>query len=206
MRLLLVADSHGRGMGSVIHRLNTDWTVMTVRVSSQTSAVRERYVQRLAEIRQYEPEAIILHVGHNDLSHHEYYNPTPKHVKDFFPSVLEFVRLLQGNHPSARVFYSSVFPRSTGPTMSDKERRSYNKLASRFGALTQSTCTKEEIRFMLNGVLWISVRQAKENPDFFLDDGLHLCKGGQEIVAREWISTVANTAVRHWHYFLGSMI
>jgi hypothetical protein len=79
--------------------------------------------------------------------------------------------------------------------MSDKERRSYNKLASRFGALTQSTCTKEGIRFMLNGVLWISVRQAKENPDFFLDDGLHLCKDGQEIVAREWISTVGDTAV-----------
>ena len=152
MRLLLVADSHGREMGSVIRGINKEWTVLTVRVSSQTAAVRERYLQRLSEIRQFEPEAIVLHVGHNDISHHAYYNPDPKHVKDFFPAILEFVGLLQGNHPSARVFYSSVFPRSTGPNMNDKNRHSYNKLASRFGALTQSTCMREGIS--LNILPW----------------------------------------------------
>ena len=187
MRLLLVADSHGHGMASVIHRLDSAWMVMTVRVSGQTQEVRDRYIERLPEVRQFNPEAVILHVGHNNLSYHSYYNPDPDHVKEFFPSILEFVALLQGNHPSAIVIYSSVFPRSTGPRLTDGERHSYNKVASRYGCLTQSTCRQNGINFVLNGALWRSVRQAKENPTYFLEDGLHLRNSGQEIVARDWM-------------------
>ena len=40
MRLLLIADSHGRGMASVIHSVDKEWEVMTVRVSGQTEDVR----------------------------------------------------------------------------------------------------------------------------------------------------------------------
>jgi lysophospholipase L1-like esterase len=187
MRLLLVTDSHGIGMAKMIHGLNKDWIVMTVRVSSQTEAVRERYVQRLAEIHQFGPQKILLHVGHNDLNFHPYYNQDPQHVKELFPFILSFVYLLKANHPMAGVWYSSVFPRSTGPRMSEDQKISYNKLASRFGVLTQSTCRKENIEFTLNGVLWLSVRKARENPDFFLEDGLHLSVSGQKAVARDWM-------------------
>ena len=113
-------------------------------------------------------------------------------MKEFFPSVLDFVALIQGNHPSARVFYSSVFPRSTGPLMTDGERHSYNKVASRYGCLTQSTCKQNGISFVLNGALWVSVRKARENSDYFLRDGLHLTKAGQEIVARDWLQAISS--------------
>jgi lysophospholipase L1-like esterase len=195
MRLLLVADSHGRGMGSVVHRLDDSWMVMTVRVSGQTQDVKDRYLERLSEVRQFNPEAVILHVGHNNFSYHSYHNPDPDHVKEFFPSILEFVALLQGNHPRAKVVYSSVFPRSTGPRLTDGERHSYNKVASRYGCLTQSTCKKEGINFVLNGALWLSVRKAKENPTFFMEDGLHLLSSGQKIVARDWIKAVAGVGL-----------
>jgi lysophospholipase L1-like esterase len=192
MQLLLVADSHGRGMASVIEGIDKDWEVMTVRVSGQTDDVRAQYVKSLPEIRHFNPETVILHVGHNNLSYHSHHNPDPEHVKEFFPSVLSFVSQLQANHPVARVIYSSVFPRSTGPLMSDSERHSYNKVASRYGCLTQSTCKQNGINFVLNGALWISVRKARENPVFFLGDGLHLRKAGQEIVARDWMQAIAS--------------
>ena len=187
MKLVIVADSHGRGMGSVIHGLDKDWIVLTVFVSGQTGAVRGRYLDRLSEIRQFEPDRIILHVGHNDLNFHPRHNQDPQFVKELFPFVLDFVSLLRSNHPTARVHYSSVFPRKVGPHMNDAERASYNKLASRYGCLTQSTCKKEGHRFMLNGVLWLSVRQARENTACFREDGLHLSAIGQEVVARDWM-------------------
>jgi lysophospholipase L1-like esterase len=192
MRLLLVTDSHGIGMASMIHGLDKDWVVMTVRVSSQTEAVRDRYLQWLAEIRQFGPHRILLHVGHNDLNFHPYHNQDPQHVKELFPFILSFISLLKTNHPMASVWYSSVFPRSTGSRMNEDQKVSYNKLASRFGVLTQSTCRRERIDFTLNGVLWLSVSKAKENPDFFLEDGLHLSVSGQEVVARDWMKKIGN--------------
>jgi lysophospholipase L1-like esterase len=187
MKLLIVADSHGRGMATVIHGLNKEWIVMTVFVGGQTEAVRDRYLDRLTEIRQFDPSRIILHVGHNDLNFHPRYNQDPQFVKELFPVVLGFIHLLQANHPAARIHYSSIFPRTIGPHMNEVSRKSYNKLASRYGCLTQSTCRKEGHRFMLNGALWISVRQARENSDYFLEDGLHLSADGQKVVARDWI-------------------
>jgi lysophospholipase L1-like esterase len=192
MRLLLVTDSHGFGMASVIHGIDKEWVVMTVRVSSQIGEVRDRYLQRLAEVRQFGPQKILLHVGHNDLNYHPFHNLDPDHVKELFPHVLSFVTLLRINHPMSRVYFSSVFPRSTGPRMNEVQKISYNKLASRFGVLTQSTCKKEGIDFTLNGVLWLSVRKARENPNYFLGDGLHLSAPGQEVVARDWMKKMGN--------------
>jgi lysophospholipase L1-like esterase len=138
----------------------------------------------------FNPEAIILHIGHNNLWYHPLHNIHPQNIKDFFPFVLSFLALLRGHHPSAKIIYSSIFPRSVGPHLDKSQRGSYNRLAARYGALTQSTCRREEIAFVLNRVLWSSVRKGIEHRQYFLYDGLHLNTLGKKAVAEGWVASI----------------
>jgi lysophospholipase L1-like esterase len=152
--------------------------------------VRIRYLLRVREAEIFNPETIILHIGHNDLWYHPFYNTHPQNVKDFSPFVQSFITLLREHHPSARIIYSSVYPRSAGPHLDESEKISYNKLAQRYGVLTQSTCKREGISLILNGTLWTSVRQGKENSEYFLADVLHLNTLGKKVVAVGWIEAM----------------
>jgi hypothetical protein len=140
MRLLIVSDSHGRGLEAIIQRDYKDWNVMTVWVGAQLEYVRSKYYDQMQEVYEFNPTYVILHVGHNDIMYHPHHNDSPQHIKYYFPEVIEFLQLLQGYHPLTKVFYSTIFPRCEGYDMTAVEKRNYNVLAGRFGVQAKSTC------------------------------------------------------------------
>jgi lysophospholipase L1-like esterase len=190
MRVLVVSDSHVYSMDAAILSVRKEWEVLSICHGRGSEAVRVRYMSRVGEAERFNPEAMILHIGHNDLWYHPFYNTHPQNVKDFSPFVQSFVTLLRDHHPSAQIIYSSVYPRSVGPHLDETEKRSYNKLPQRYGVLTQSTCKRKGISFILNGTLWSSVRQGKEISEYFLADGLHLNTLGKKVVAVGWIGAM----------------
>jgi lysophospholipase L1-like esterase len=194
MRVLIISDSHGYDMGAAMQAIRKEWIVHSICLGRSSEAVRLCYLSQFQETVEFRPEAVILHIGHNNLWYHHVHNTQPQNIKDYFPFVLSFISLLKGHHPSARIIYSSIYPRSVGPYMNDSERASYNRLAYRYGVLVQSTCKREGISFMLNGTLWISVRKGNENSSYFLSGGLHLNTLGKKAVAEGWIEGVEEDA------------
>jgi hypothetical protein len=142
----------------------------------------------LTELKDFEPEAIVLHVGHNDLVHHHFHNPHPMQMQDFFPFAMKFVDYLQDHFPSCRVVYSSLFPRTLGPYMGQSLKIEYNKMAAKYGEMVESACTNQGKRFTLNKTLWYSFSDGIEHPVYFKPDGLHLNHIGKEVVVVEWMT------------------
>jgi hypothetical protein len=190
MRLLIVSDSHGRGVEDIVRRDNKDWSVMTVWVGAQLEHVKAKHYAQMQEIYEFNPAYAILHVGHNDIMYHPQHNDSPKHIKYYFPEVVEFLQLLQGNHPLTKVFYSTIFPRSEGYDLSVVEKRNYNVLAGRFGVRAKSTCLREGVGFIQNSCLWTSLRQCEESSEMISSGGLHLSKAGQTNLVKEWLGTI----------------
>jgi hypothetical protein len=190
MRLVIVSDSHGRGLEAIIHRDYKDWRVMTVWVGAQLEYVRSKYYDQMQEVYEFNPTHAILHVGHNDIMYHPQHNESPKHIKYYFPEVIEFLQLLQGYHPLTKVYFSTIFPRCEGSEMTSVEKRSYNVLAGRFGVRAKSSCIREGVGFIQNSCLWKSLRQCEEAADMISGGGLHLSKLGQTNLVKEWIETI----------------
>ena len=190
MRLLIVSDSHGR---ELIKAFATDYPTCTVRimlVGSTTDVVRENYARRQQEAISFMPDNIILHVGHNDVVYHPFHNTSPRHIKEFFPDVVSFLRLLRERHAESKIFYSTMLPRGVGRMFSETKRIQYNTLAARFGVLAQSTCRREGFGFLLNSCMWQSVRQKIGKTDIFEVGGLHLHEGGKKMLVKGWMDTM----------------
>jgi lysophospholipase L1-like esterase len=190
MRLLLVTDSHGRKMSTVLTVKRPDLIVYNIIVGRVNSTIQAKYDSRLRQVIRFRPDAVICHFGHNDLVHHPCHNAEPEHGKYFFPTVLQFVQRLEANHPMARIIYSSPFPRTVGPGLTAEQKLVYNREAVRFGAMARSSANQEGYECSLNGGLWLKVRKWLENPKYFLPDGLHLNELGQKVVADGWISVL----------------
>ena len=54
-------------MDTVVSGVDRRWRVMVVKIGRVTSAVMAIYSVQLELVRRFDPEGIILHVGHNDL-------------------------------------------------------------------------------------------------------------------------------------------
>jgi hypothetical protein len=140
----------------------------------------------------FRPDYVILHSGHNDVVFHPKYNPKPQHIKHFFHVILEFLHLLEENHPTARVIYSSLLPRGASSRMSEGEKDSYNRLACRFGVRATTSCQSEGFMVLQNFCMWKSVRQSIEDVSLLDEDGLHLNPLGKKTLIQFWIDTIAN--------------
>ena len=193
MRILLLADSHGIRMDmKMMDRIN-GCVVKSVQVSQRTSLIRRKYVSKLDEIIRFRPDIILLHTGHNDIMRHPVHNQHPTHLKYYFEELQNFCSLLMANHPHALFLLSSAFPRTVGPAMDSVKKRQYNRLAVRLGAMVRAYAIRGNFGYLLNSVLWISVRQLEEQANLFRSDGLHLTSAGQDAVADGWVS-----AARHF--------
>jgi lysophospholipase L1-like esterase len=190
MRLLIVSDSHGRAMDLAISSIDSRWRVMVVKFGRISSAVLGTYTVQLPLVTRFEPEAIILHIGHNDLVSHPRHNPRPQSLESFFPQVMHFAELLRVNHPRSRVVVSSLLPRTLGPFMDERRMREYNSLALEFGDKLEAACRLMRVIFTRNGVLWSSVEEERAHPVYFMGDGLHLSLLGREAVGRMWMDEV----------------
>jgi lysophospholipase L1-like esterase len=188
MRLLIVGDSHVRGMGDAVERLDKRVSTMTVQVGRRTSIVRSAYEYKLVSAQSFSPEVIVVHSGHNDIVAHKYYNPTPTHLLPFFDELQSFRQAIEGNHPTSRVYLSSLLPRAPCNRFSTVQKIAYNKLAIRFREMLRANARDQSYSVIYNNVLWKSIQKWEEKGVFFLADGLHLDVDGKAEMAKEWLS------------------
>jgi lysophospholipase L1-like esterase len=190
MRILLLADSHRIGMDMILMSKMEQCIVKSIQVSQRTSMIRRKYLVQLREVNRFRPDVILVHTGHNDFMYHPVHNRHPTHLKYYFEELEAFCRLLRANHPRAYFILSSAFPRTVGPAMGAIKKRQYNRLAVRFGAMVRGYANQENFGFVLNSMLWVSVRQLEERANLFRTDGLHLTSSGQNEVANGWVVAV----------------
>jgi lysophospholipase L1-like esterase len=188
MRVLLIGDSNCRELSADFMALVPDISVRIVSVGRRTSLVRDEYMRQLPSLLVFMPEYIILHSGHNDVSYHWRYNTDPSRLEDFYPYLESFITRLHEDHPTAQMFVSSLFPRSTGPGFGEEARLIYNRLSVRCGELTRSSGNKHGYTALLNNPLWISVRKRAERSTMFMSDGLHLSPEGSRAVVQYWVT------------------
>ena len=127
--MLLISDSHGHDMATILHEVQPGCAVMVVQVGRNISAIRLMYSAKLRGILSFKPEVIVVHLGHNDIVAHPVHNPSPRHLKYFVPVLLDFCETIQMDHPAARLMISNLFPRTVGPRFTESMRKGYNRLA-----------------------------------------------------------------------------
>jgi hypothetical protein len=138
MKVLVISDCHGKNLKSVMEKLKSGWIFMTMPLGRKTSEIRQYYLSRRASIDHFHPDMIILHSGHNDITAHPIHNQEPTFLKQFFPHLLDFVELIRGHYPYSTVYLSSIFPRTTGGSLSADQVFQYNKMARRFNELVRA--------------------------------------------------------------------
>ena len=87
MRILLLTDSHGQGMKEAILRIEPTWDLKVISHGAVSSTVWARYLERKAEVVQFQPEGAVVHLGHNDLQYHPVYNLEPQSKIVVLPTV-----------------------------------------------------------------------------------------------------------------------
>ena len=174
-------------MSDCIHGLDTRWTVKLVVEGRGTPVVRDSYMSRLSELVDFTPDAVLMHLGHNDIVHHPRHNPSPLSSSLAFTRVMRFMDEVTRDLPMARVVYSSLFPRAVGSSMSPEEKNMYNTEACIYGEMVTRASIAEHRHFVLNRCLWESPVDGLERSALFMADGLHLNWMGKRQVAREWM-------------------
>ena len=191
MKLLIVADSHGRDLQGIIKRLEPDWDILVIWLGQKTSLLRQYYDGRLSEILAYNPDTIILHSGHNDVAFHVRYNREPIGIVELFPEVMDFREYLQANHPRASIYLSSLFPRTESGNFNIEQTGIYNRMAKRYMETVRSAANSGNFGRLLNRVLWKSVKKCIEIPEYFDRGGLHLNATGKESICAAWIADLS---------------
>ena len=77
IKLLLVGDSHCRGMGNYIRGSNKYITTFSIFDGDKTEQIAELFRAKTEEVRQYHPDVVLLHTGHNDIGWHPVLNVDP---------------------------------------------------------------------------------------------------------------------------------
>jgi lysophospholipase L1-like esterase len=192
MRILVLADSHGKDMAGVLKGISKSSTILVISIGRGVDEICAKYLQKLRDVNNFHPEGIIVHLGHNDLVAHPVYNMQPDHLKYYFPRIVSFVTLLQTHHPNSRVVLSSLYPRTEGYLFDSERKLQYNTGARRFSDKVRSSARRGNFRFCLNEMLWTSARKFKEDPSMFCLDGLHLIAEGRVAVGQGWIRALTS--------------
>jgi lysophospholipase L1-like esterase len=166
--------------------------VLPIFVGGQIPEVILNYRAKLQSIIAFNPDYTILHVGHNDLARHHHKNPRPLVSRDVTTLTINFANEVQANHPNTSIFLSSIFPRTFAKhsNLSEQQVNKYNETAKRHGLRLRSRATEAGYACILTSILWKTISNHKEDPQYYLLDGLHLTPDGSDKVALEWLRAV----------------
>jgi lysophospholipase L1-like esterase len=194
MRLLLLTDSHGRGMPEELLQHDDTLRIHHILIGGKLSEIRGEYRRCLSEILQFRPTTILIHCGHNDVNYDEGRNPYPKYHRVVVHQLREMVTECNVNHPRARVFVSSLLPRVYGYRYSMEDSLRYNRLAKRFGELVKNAARLQDPRFVyvLNGRVWADMSIGEPKPMYYKPDGLHLNPMGMYHLGSSWYEAICN--------------
>ena len=133
MQILVISDSHGKGMVNILRSQGVEARFMSIIKGRPLLGIRKRYRASLQRIRRFSPDKILMHMGHNDMVRHHLYNPQPKFITCVVRMVIEFAVEILSSFPSSELYISSLLPRVAGGGLSAEGARKYNRLAKRFG-------------------------------------------------------------------------
>ena len=191
MRVLLLTDSHGRGMAEGMRAIDSTLEIRSVMCGSQSHVVWDRYQQRLEEVKMFRPEGAIVHLGHNDLTYHPVHNVHPRYSFEVLPEIIGYLSRMERDFPTCKIIYSTVFPRSEGPYLDAETIKSYNiYTVYNYGKMVQDKFSVMGRRYTLNTGLWFSPREGRHHPVFFASGGLHLSLIGRDVVAEGWVKAL----------------
>jgi hypothetical protein len=173
MKLCVLSDSHGRNMRDFLLEWEPEWEIQVFSLGRQLSEIRNLYISKKDQINRFAPDALILHAGHNDLSHHSIFNPVPTQPLHFFAKTLGFLDQLTDDLVDCDVYYSSLFPRSVGPSYNWDRKNQYNECVIGFGRMVAHVCSMEERPYLINESLWLDPESSEENSSYVDDRGLH---------------------------------
>ena len=196
MRLLLLADSHGKEMAPIISRQvgliepPVEFEQYHVVRGRSIEIIRGEYRRQLAAIRAFNPDRVIIHAGHNNMVKHDVYNRSPLFITAVVHMLLEFVVEVHASFPGIRVFVSTLLPRKSSRHMSNLEASQYNRLCKRFGQHLLSSEIAHDFVTVLNRPFWIRISLAEPNRALLSPDGLHASDTGREVLAELWINAL----------------
>ena len=189
MNILIISDSHGRQMAEELEAKNDGWNVVTLRVGRKLHVVLRLYRGKLRGIRRFRPDAVIMHLGHNDLVLHPIHNLDPDFITAILDKVYRFANEVARDLPASRIFVSSLFPRVESVRYNETLVGRYNKMARRFGERlrSRSNQTISSFRAIINRSLWGRIARWEVRSGNHKDDGLHMNTVGRGVVADGWI-------------------
>jgi lysophospholipase L1-like esterase len=199
IRLLIIGDSHCREMGGYIANINNGIKMLTVCKGRQSDEIRELYRARIPNIISFDPQVIILHYGHNDLSYHVRHNQQPSLSRDLASETATFAGVVQRLCPKATIHLSAVFPRTfkRKSSLSQSQVVSYNRTAKRHGHRIREVAERDGFQHIYNIPLWSKISKYEEKPNLYLIDGLHLNVAGSEAIANCWVEHIVPTKKSH---------
>jgi hypothetical protein len=188
MKLLLLTDSNGRHLDENIIAEIPSMNVMSVIEGGQIPSIRGVYRERLQEIVAFEPDVVVLHMGHNDLVVHHYHNTQPLFITAVYHMLMELKDEVRFNFPNASIFISSLLPRGSSDYFSEDQTWRYNRIARRFGQMVVAGSNRDDSGYlpMKNRSLWGRITQLESYRIRFDSGGLHLNPFGRIAIVTGW--------------------
>jgi lysophospholipase L1-like esterase len=197
MNILLVGDSHCYDMGDIMKGSSKQIKVLSIIKGDKIHVIKDEYIKRLATIRNFRPDKIIIHCGHNDMSYHPRYNLIPRISRDVTIDSVNFATRVQHDNPLAKVFLSSILPRkhTYSSCLSEEQTLTYNKLAVRHGLRLKKKAAEVDLEVLLNTFMFKRVYKFEEKKELIWDDGLHLNAEGKGVLANGWMINIRQGGV-----------
>jgi hypothetical protein len=192
MRILVIGNSHCRELAPVFKSLSSSDKVFIIYKGGSIEEITSIYNQKLLPAQSFNPEAIVIHAGHNDMTFHPSKNDLPMISRDFLPLILDFANEVQANHPHARIFLSSLIPRkdTSSSSLSSELKLKYNKLAVRYGKRLEAAVLNMPFVVILNTIMWKRVYKFEEKGELLDSGGLHLNFSGQLVLVKCWLDSL----------------
>jgi hypothetical protein len=187
MRVILIGDSNVARVREAMRTLDSGLELRIISVGAQSDAVWEVYLQRRAEFQHFQPDMIVVHMGHNDAVWHPRRNRVPRHPMEVFGIVSGYIGQIQTDFPQSKVIQSNLFPRNIGPHLYGLPLYRYNMMVYEFGLVLRDQSLERNRNIVLNRVMWEKPSEGLANAMMFENDGLHLNFCGSCSVAAAWL-------------------
>ena len=196
MKLLILADSHGKEMVPIMlrqsHQLEPPLPleIFSVIRGRSIEIIRGDYRKKLAEIRRFEPDHVLIHAGHNNMVRHEIYNRSPAFITAVVHMNFELAVEVRATFPDIKIFISTLLPRVSSRLMTSHQATQYNRLCKRYGQHLMSNENVHGYVTVLNRPFWLRISLAEPNGALLARDGLHATDAGREILSELWLASL----------------
>ena len=155
IKLAVVADSHGSGLEKTIKDNCKDVVPFVLYYpGARVERIKKMTIWNQGRPGRFRPDVLIIHVGHNNVAHHNTKNPHPDWAKNIGFELSFLVKLAQNLLPMTKIYVSCPFPRIPAKYFITSKCDSYNKLVRRFNQFLKSD--KLNILSVYVRGLWIS--------------------------------------------------